>query len=309
MYQTIVDVDEIRQCQEELQAILFEKLTDQGDFTIGFPGGSWQGSISFNNDIWYQSFEIGSEEKSPRFWNGFGLSSDLTDKKSNNIVVEINIPSTGINRKVAGFFAKNSSGNICLFHRGGLGGGRKGIGKEAFINWSSYSLTSVDTEGVLENVLLVGNINSDTFTSDIYRFLIEISRFKLFATSGEVSEASYLSNEELLNKIDDEEPVLKKPKKFESSSTNYERSTFIKEYALRKANGYCQLCLKISPFKNKYGQYFLEVHHIVWLSKGGDDTKNNVVALCPNCHRKMHVINSQAERDLLKSRAINEKLP
>ncbi|WP_296863638.1 HNH endonuclease [Thermosyntropha sp.] len=29
--------------------------------------------------------------------------------------------------------------------------------------------------------------------------------------------------------------------------------------------------------------------HIEWLSRGGTDTIDNTVALCPNCHRKMHV--------------------
>ncbi|MFP5111610.1 HNH endonuclease [Bacillaceae bacterium C204] len=35
----------------------------------------------------------------------------------------------------------------------------------------------------------------------------------------------------------------------------------------------------------------METHHIVWLSKGGDDTIENTVAICPNCHRKMHALN------------------
>lgn len=30
-------------------------------------------------------------------------------------------------------------------------------------------------------------------------------------------------------------------------------------------------------------------HHIVPTSKGGKDTLDNVVILCPNCHRKVHV--------------------
>jgi len=32
----------------------------------------------------------------------------------------------------------------------------------------------------------------------------------------------------------------------------------------------------------------LECHHVKWLSKEGEDTIENAVALCPNCHRKMH---------------------
>ena len=33
---------------------------------------------------------------------------------------------------------------------------------------------------------------------------------------------------------------------------------------------------------------FLEVHHIKWLSNGGEDSVENALALCPNCHRQAH---------------------
>ncbi|MEE7094460.1 HNH endonuclease, partial [Escherichia coli O10] len=36
------------------------------------------------------------------------------------------------------------------------------------------------------------------------------------------------------------------------------------------------------------GTPFLEVHHIEWLSKGGEDSVENAIALCPNCHRQAH---------------------
>lgn len=39
--------------------------------------------------------------------------------------------------------------------------------------------------------------------------------------------------------------------------------------------------------EDKKGQPFLEVHHIHYLSNGGNDTIDNVIALCPNCHRKI----------------------
>lgn len=33
----------------------------------------------------------------------------------------------------------------------------------------------------------------------------------------------------------------------------------------------------------------METHHVVWLSQGADSV-DNTVALCPNCHRKMHIV-------------------
>ncbi|HHE3726254.1 TPA: HNH endonuclease, partial [Escherichia coli] len=43
-----------------------------------------------------------------------------------------------------------------------------------------------------------------------------------------------------------------------------------------------------APFLKEDGTPFLEVHHIEWLSKGGEDSVENAIALCPNCHRQAH---------------------
>lgn len=79
---------------------------------------------------------------------------------------------------------------------------------------------------------------------------------------------------------------------------NYLRDSNVREYAKRLANGYCQLCGGKAPFNDKYGNPYLETHHIIWLSNGGKDTIENTVALCPNCHRKMHIVN--ADKDIEK---------
>ena len=63
------------------------------------------------------------------------------------------------------------------------------------------------------------------------------------------------------------------------------------EYAKRRAHGFCQLCGEAAPFLRKNGEPFLETHHVIWLADGGDDSIDNTVALCPNCHKKMHVLN------------------
>jgi 5-methylcytosine-specific restriction protein A len=88
---------------------------------------------------------------------------------------------------------------------------------------------------------------------------------------------------------------------------NYLRSRYIVEYAKRRANGYCQLCKFKAPFIDKYGQAFLECHHLIWLSNNGEDAVNNVVALCPNCHAKMHHLELENDLKELKVKAL-EKL-
>jgi 5-methylcytosine-specific restriction protein A len=65
------------------------------------------------------------------------------------------------------------------------------------------------------------------------------------------------------------------------------------------ADGLCDLCEQPAPFQNKAKEAYLECHHIIWLAQGGEDTIANAVALCPNCHRKMHVLNEKADREKL----------
>ena len=78
------------------------------------------------------------------------------------------------------------------------------------------------------------------------------------------------------------------------------------EYTKRRANGICQLFEEIAPFKDKKGNPYLENHHIIWLANGGEDTIENTVALCPNCHHKMHSLNLKEDVKKLQDIASKE---
>jgi len=82
-----------------------------------------------------------------------------------------------------------------------------------------------------------------------------------------------------------------------------ERNPYVAEYARRLAAGVCQLCDTPAPFTDTDGQPYLESHHVVWLSRGGSDTIDNVVSLCPNCHRKMHILDITEDRGKIEKRA------
>jgi len=81
----------------------------------------------------------------------------------------------------------------------------------------------------------------------------------------------------------------------------YQRNEYVSEEARRRSQGTCQLCNVAAPFFNKSGQPYLEVHHVMWLARGGEDSLENTVALCPNCHRRMHVLDLDSDKNLLLS--------
>jgi 5-methylcytosine-specific restriction protein A len=89
-----------------------------------------------------------------------------------------------------------------------------------------------------------------------------------------------------------------------STTTVYVRDAFVAENARRRTAGRCELCKQEAPFKDKMGEPFLEVHHVVWLAKGGKDSIENTVALCPNCHRIMHVLDKEDDRAALLARMV-----
>ncbi|MFA0889246.1 MAG: HNH endonuclease [Synergistales bacterium] len=69
---------------------------------------------------------------------------------------------------------------------------------------------------------------------------------------------------------------------------NYKRSDYIRLYALKRAGGRCEGCGENAPFMGKTGAPYLEVHHLRSLWDEGPDTPENVIALCPTCHRRVH---------------------
>jgi predicted HNH restriction endonuclease len=93
-----------------------------------------------------------------------------------------------------------------------------------------------------------------------------------------------------------------KPRKSKSQINVYARRQDVIDYVKQEANGKCDLCFKSAPFKNKYGAPYLECHHIKRLADNGDDDYHNAVALCPNCHRKIHSLNLKSDINKLKNR-------
>jgi predicted HNH restriction endonuclease len=74
----------------------------------------------------------------------------------------------------------------------------------------------------------------------------------------------------------------------------FQRNPNVVASTLYRAKGFCELCQQPAPFERESdGTPYLEVHHIVSLADGGDDTLENTLALCPNCHRELHFGNDK----------------
>jgi len=65
---------------------------------------------------------------------------------------------------------------------------------------------------------------------------------------------------------------------------------FFKEVLLRRSNCKCEICSDFVPFT-------LELHHIKPISENGSSSIENVIVLCPNCHRTVHKIRTKMLAD------------
>ena len=102
----------------------------------------------------------------------------------------------------------------------------------------------------------------------------------------EIAHYEKLSRKERLRKLKAANP---KAEITVVTQYGFKRNALVILEVLDRANGYCERCKKQGPFlKDKNGKPYLEVHHIISLADNGDDTIENTLALCANCHRHAH---------------------
>ena len=148
-----------------------------------------------------------------------------------------------------------------------------------------------------ERVILVADLESSGFLVQLESFVDAVHRFK---ASCKADDPTQMSDADLRKKA---AAASAKPKSSTTVGVVYARNRYVAELAKRRAGGKCELCRQPAPFTNASDEPYLESHHIVWLSRGGPDCPENTVALCPNCHRKIHIVNDAKDVRKLKRRA------
>src|SRR5262245_24347628 len=135
MFQLLESRERIAKAQKKLESTIRSAFKQTAIRNIGHPGGHRkEARVRTDGNYWFWSTDhSGDQRPHPRRLNWFGL---FQDRDILEISVEINIPHDRKDNNVAGFFARDTeSGSIYLFHNGRVGGGRKGVGKSAFLVW------------------------------------------------------------------------------------------------------------------------------------------------------------------------------
>lgn len=144
---------------------------------------------------------------------------------------------------------------------------------------SLESSKAIPVKKALESVLADHDSNEvieseDPISDAIYQCLVD---------DAEPSSTDYVPVEYTVSSQDDTKASYSRPK---TSPSLGKEAIKINDYR-------CAIDGKHITFVKPDGTRYMEVHHLVPLSRQGDfkyklDTKANIVPLCPNCHRMLH---------------------
>lgn len=146
--------------------------------TVGHQGHSQAYDVYWRDDLGYWAlFE--ATRTNNRYWCAFGVS-DPSASGILSITCEINIPFSGVNRRVAGSFVRDDHGRVFIAHSGKIGGGKKGVGKETF--WKSYRDDDVliisHPDGVESRVVVIGPVKGRLLPQQVGEFVHKVASIK-----------------------------------------------------------------------------------------------------------------------------------
>lgn len=85
-------------------------------------------------------------------------------------------------------------------------------------------------------------------------------------------------------------PERKKPLRRSTTLLSYDRDPLVVAIARKRASYSCEILeCKSNDIFLESGEKYIEVHHIIPLANGGDDSIENTACLCPNHHREIHL--------------------
>jgi hypothetical protein len=177
----LTDEQQCRAAFNELRDQWADGASVHRDVHVGFRGGGYSCTLFWrpNENVW-GVFETPPELL--RYWICWGTEPPA---RSVGIIVETNPPLIDFDRRCSGAFLSDADGRACLAHSGRVGGGRKGIGKQAFRGYTELRDWVVVRwpDGKHTDYLRLGRIGESELFAGVSAFVHEVAGFKEWAVS------------------------------------------------------------------------------------------------------------------------------
>lgn len=196
MLRQITDAKNRDAAQAAFSRALRGSLKNQGQRLIGFRGPGTKVTTAIYSDgagqPWVGFRGPERHQRVKRYWNAFGIF--VPDAPAQAITVEINFPTTSMSGHVSGFLAEDpETGDRYIMHSGKVGGGRKGIGKSAYLAWSSAVLVDVASDGRRKprQGILIARLGDPDLTAAVWKFVRSVQAFKDEAAAGKLDTTEF----------------------------------------------------------------------------------------------------------------------
>lgn len=147
---------------------------------VGFPSGSWRVDVNWHGSagVWGLFVSQPQDHQSGKllghFWIAFGVD-DPRKYKSLSITVQMNPPQEGEDRRIAGVFLRDEAGRFYVGHTGKVGGGRPGIGQQAF---REFAQDLAWQEIATRKFVIFGPLQDRGLLDGLARYVHTVARFK-----------------------------------------------------------------------------------------------------------------------------------
>jgi len=200
MFALLEERDEIAKAQSELEDSMRQQFHLSRSRSIGYPSNTvYNAEIITDGRYWHRTADYKEPgTANPRRLNWFGVYREPLDLE---ITVEVNVAYSGNNGNVAGFFARDTeSGLVYLMHTGRVGGGRKGVGKDAFLSWAGLPIEqAVDLAGNERLGVIVMPVTGRAAALPALNYIRKIAEFKLAVRGGLTETEGFKRNQELFH--------------------------------------------------------------------------------------------------------------
>jgi hypothetical protein len=148
---------------------------------IGHPGESFRARVFWAErlGLWYHAGAASGD----RYLNAFGIGMPSAGSAVSS-TIEINIPKSGLDRKIGGAFARDEGGRVFLVHRGKIGG-RRGVGKFLFESRYRGVWSEVEDGDARSAVVVIGDLQSRLFVRQLALFVRKVEAIKEHETEDE----------------------------------------------------------------------------------------------------------------------------
>lgn len=171
-FEVVTDVAEISRLNKQLAKKLRTTFRYKYSREITYPAGHHTGTVYFEAPTG-TSVRAWSPHIAPDKLLNFVLSADPGSTKWIEIAVQLNFPAGTYNRRMAGAFVRDGSGDIFVAHRGKLTKGNAGLPKgKVFREFAAYAVEAADN-GKTSRVILIAGLNDPEFAGRLWEFAEE----------------------------------------------------------------------------------------------------------------------------------------